>query len=224
MLIRIDELIPAALLRETQQKLAGAAFEDGRLTAGADASKVKKNLELLGQSPVLGELRAAFRKRLAEVHEIASTLFPQRISEPLFVAYGPGMEYGLHFDNALMASPAGTIRSDIAMTIFLAPPESYGGGELVIEDVSLGNHHVKLPAGSAFAYPATTLHRVAPVTSGTRLVCVLWIQSHVRDAAKRRILVDLDMATRGIKQRDAASPELKLVSAAYHNLLRLWAD
>ncbi|HTD29750.1 MAG TPA: Fe2+-dependent dioxygenase, partial [Xanthomonadaceae bacterium] len=181
MLVRIDRLVPEDLLKDLQTRLAAAEFEDGRITAGVDARNVKNNRQLAPRSPLAEELGDAILKRIGNLPELVGTTFPQRISRPLFSSYVPGMEYGLHVDNGVLQTRHGSIRSDIAMTIFLSPPESYDGGELMIEDIGLGHHRIKLSAGSAFAYPATSLHRVAPVTRGVRLACVLWIQSQIRD-------------------------------------------
>ena len=224
MLVRIDRLIPDDLLKELQTRLAAAEFEDGRITAGVDARNVKNNRQLAPRSPLAEELGDAVLKRIGSLPELIGATFPQRISRPMFSSYGPGMEYGLHVDNGVLQTRHGPIRSDIAMTIFLSPPESYDGGELQIEDIGLGHHRIKLAAGSMFAYPATSLHRVAPVTRGVRLACVLWIQSQIRDPGHRRILADLDNAAGKLRERDPKSAELKLVLAAYHNLLRLWAE
>jgi PKHD-type hydroxylase len=224
MLVRFDHLLNDELVQQLQQKLADAEFEDGRITAGIDARSVKNNRQLPRPSALSGELGALVLQRVSAVPEFSGVTFPQKIAQPLFSRYEAGMEYGLHVDNAVMPSQHGPVRSDIAMTIFLSPPEHYEGGELMIEDTGLGHHRIKLPPGSAVAYPATSLHRVAPVTSGVRLACVMWIQSQIRDPAQRRILVDLDVAAGHLRQRTADAPELKLVSAAYHNLLRLWAE
>jgi PKHD-type hydroxylase len=224
MLVRIDHLLNDELLADICGKLANAQFEDGRATAGMDARPVKNNRQLPPLSALATELSEVVLKRVSTVPEMVGATFPHRISKPMFSCYETGIEHGAHVDNALMTMPGGVLRSDIAVTIFLSPPESYDGGELLIEDTGVGHHHVKLPAGSAFVYPATSLHRVAPVTRGRRLACVLWIQSRVRDPGQRRILVDLDMAAGKLRERDPSAQELKLVSAAYHNLMRLWAD
>lgn len=224
MLMRFENLLPPALLQEMQTKLASAAFEDGRLTAGMDARGIKKNQQLPPTGPLARELGEAVVKTLLARGDVVRTLFPQRISLPLFAAYEPGMEYGLHVDNALMGSPAGPLRSDISMTIFLSDPADYDGGELTIEDSGLGHHRIRLPAGSAVAYPSTSLHRVAPVTRGRRLVCVLWLQSQIRDPGQRRILVDLDLALGHLRAQTDNNAARDLVAAAYNNLLRQWAD
>lgn len=224
MLIKIDRLLPEDLLKVLQTRLATAEFVDGRITASGNARIVKNNTQLAPGSALADELGEAILKHLRKVPEFVGATLPQRVSRPMFSAYTQGMEYGLHVDSGVLQTRQGPIRSDIAMTIFLSPPESYEGGELQIEDIGLGNHRIKLAAGSAFAYPATSLHRVAPVTKGRRLACVLWIQSQIRDPGQRRILADLDAAVSRLRERDPNSPELKLVLAAYHNLLRLWAD
>ena len=224
MLVRIDRLLPDDLLKDLQTRLAAAELQDGRATAGVDARMVKNNRQVQPGSPLAEELGEAILQRIGSLPDLVGATFPQRISRPMFSSYSKGMEYGLHVDNGVLQTRHGPIRSDIAMTIFLSPPESYEGGELMIEDIGLGHHRIKLSAGSAFAYPATSLHRVAPVTRGTRLACVLWIQSQVRDPGHRRILADLDNAAGKLRARDPKSPELKLVLASYHNLLRLWAE
>jgi len=224
MLLRIDRLIPDDLLKDLQTRLAAAEFVDGSSTAGIDARNVKNNRQLAPGSPLAEELGDLVLKRIASQSNLVGMTFPQKISRPLFSSYVPGMEYGLHVDNGVLQTRHGPIRSDIAMTIFLSPPESYDGGELSIEDIGVGHQRIKLPAGSAFAYPATSLHRVVPVTRGVRLACVLWIQSQVRDPGQRRILADLDNAAGILRKRDPNSQELKFVLASYHNLLRLWAE
>jgi PKHD-type hydroxylase len=224
MLIRFDRLLPDDLLKELQTRLGAAEFVDGRITAGIDARNVKNNRQVAPGSDLAEELGDQVLKRLSSMPDFIGSTFPQKISRPMFSQYSPGMEYGLHVDNGVLQTRHGPIRSDIAMTIFLSPPESYEGGELQIEDIGLGQHRIKLAAGSAFCYPATSLHRVAPVKKGTRLVCVLWIQSQIRDPNHRRILADLDNAAGRLRSRDPNAIELKLVLASYHNLLRLWAE
>lgn len=224
MLMRFENLVPPELLQEMQTKLATASFADGRLTAGIDARDVKQNLQLPFDAPLARELGETMLKTLLARGDVVRTLFPKRFSPPLFAAYAPGMAYGLHVDNALMGSPAGPLRSDISMTIFLSDPVDYDGGELTIEDSGLGHHRIRLPAGSAVAYPSTSLHRVAPVTRGRRLVCVLWLQSQIRDPGQRRILVDLDLALGHLRAQTDNSAARDLVAAAYNNLLRQWAD
>jgi PKHD-type hydroxylase len=137
----------------------------------------------------------------------------------MFSAYEPGMHYGSHVDDALMAG----IRTDVSFTLFLSDPESYGGGELTIESAS-GEDAVKLAAGSLLAYPSTTLHHVAPVTRGTRLAAVGWARSFVRNGAQREMLFDLDTARRQLFTREGKSAEYDLVSKSLANLLRMWVE
>ena len=76
---------------------------------------------------------------------------------------------------------------------FLTAPEDYDGGELIVED-TYGTHRVKLPAGHMVLYPATSLHRVEPVTRGARVSSFFWIQSMIRSDGDRTMLFDLDTA------------------------------
>jgi PKHD-type hydroxylase len=144
---------------------------------------------------------------------------PKALSPLLFSRTGIGMQYGIHVDDALM----GGMRTDIAFTLFLDPPETYDGGDLVIESAA-GEDVIKLPAGSMIVYPATTLHRVAQVTRGTRHVAAGWARSFVRDASQRELLFDLDTARRTIFAREGKSTEFDLISKSLANLLRMWAE
>jgi PKHD-type hydroxylase len=144
---------------------------------------------------------------------------PKQLSALLFSRYEPGMEYGSHVDDALMAG----MRTDVSFTLFLEEPDSYDGGELVIESTG-GDDAVKLPAGAMIAYPATTLHRVAKVTRGRRHVIAGWARSFIRDAAQRELLFDLDTARRTIFARDGKSAEFDLLSKSLANLMRMWAE
>jgi PKHD-type hydroxylase len=160
----------------------------------------------------------------------ASPLFitaalPLRVFPPLFNRYDPGMTFGAHVDNAVRQIP-GTpfrVRTDLSVTLFLTRPEEYDGGELVVEDV-YGAHSVKLPAGDAILYPATSLHRVNPVTRGSRCASFFWIQSMVRDDGERALLFDLDMAINQVNRAVPDHPSVVALTSCYHNLLRRWSD
>jgi PKHD-type hydroxylase len=148
-------------------------------------------------------------------------VLPHRFAPPLFARYTPGMEFGTHMDNAVMG--AERMRSDVSVTVFLSEPEDYDGGELVME-TSGGEVAYKLPAGSAVTYPSTMLHRVAPVTRGTREVAVTWAQSLVRAADRREILFDLERVGRTLFERDGKTPEFDLLNKSTANLRRMWVD
>jgi PKHD-type hydroxylase len=107
--------------------------------------------------------------------------------------------------------------------LFLADPSEYDGGELVVED-NYGLHSVKLPAGHMILYPASSLHRVSPVSHGARLASFFWIQSMVRDDGQRTLLFDLDMAIQKLHAGQPEHPSAVQLTGVYHNLLRRWAD
>jgi PKHD-type hydroxylase len=152
-------------------------------------------------------------------------VLPRRLRPILFARYGEGRAYGAHVDDALMGLDdlAGPVRTDLAVTVFLAAADADDGGELVIESTA-GEQAFKLGAGDAIAYPATTLHRVEPVTRGVRLVAVTWVQSLVRDPAAREVLFDLDAARRAVFEREGKGPAFDLVAKSHANLLRRWAE
>lgn len=211
-------LTPSELLR-LQTLLATATFEDGTSTAGSAARNVKHNLQAVGAQPGLDEARGVVMEALSRNEEFREYAFPLRLVPPLFSRYEPGMRYGEHTDNALM----GNVRTDLAMTLFLVPPEDYDGGELVV-DVDRYPRLVKLGAGCAVVYLATSLHRVDPVTRGRRLAAVSWIQSIVRDPAHREILADLGVTLRFIRAGAPNTRETLALAKARANLLRMWSD
>jgi len=147
---------------------------------------------------------------------------PKAMKPILFSRYEPGMEYGTHVDNAIMSGRP-PVRSDLSFTLFLSDPGDYDGGELVIES-SAGELPFKLPIGHAILYPSSTLHHVAPVTRGARIAAVSWVQSYVRDPARREMLYDLETARHALFGREGKTREFDLVSKSFVNLLRMWAE
>jgi PKHD-type hydroxylase len=152
-----------------------------------------------------------------------SAALPKQVFPPLFNRYGPGMAFGNHIDAAIRAhGPTGVrIRTDISATLFLAAPEEYDGGELLVED-TYGVQRVKFAAGSLVLYPATSLHRVEPITRGARVASFFWIQSLVREDAQRSVLFDLDMAIVRLTRDHPGDPALVSLTGVYNNLLRMW--
>jgi PKHD-type hydroxylase len=204
-----------ALVRDT---LAHAQFEDGRATAGFAARLVKNNEQ------ATADRRIETIRKLVEERILANDVFdmavrPKTLTAVMFSRYESGMQYGSHVDDALMQ---GT-RTDVSFTLFLSEPDSYDGGELVIENAS-GEDAVKLGAGSLVAYPSTALHHVAPVTRGVRHAAVGWARSYVRDAAQREMLFDLDTARRALFAREGKSAEYDLVAKSFANLMRMWVE
>lgn len=194
-----------------------ATFEDGRKTAGWQARGVKHNLQASGTA---AENAAALVQKLLRQHAVfKAAALPKTFVKVLVSRYLPGMEYGTHVDDALM----GGVRTDMSFTLFLREPETYSGGELVIEGND-GETAVKLPAGNLVLYPTTTLHRVAPVTGGERLAIVGWIRSYIRSAEDREILFDLENAIAALRAADAGRSVLNGLLKIKANLLRKWAE
>lgn len=219
-MFEIVEVVPASRLSSFVDMLDTAAWEDGRVTAGRSAAAVKNNRQLASHDDAAARLSEEILEALGRSALFQSAALPLRISPPLFNRYEGGEAYGPHIDNAIRASDGGTMRADLAATIFLSNPADYDGGELVI-----GERPVKLAAGHMILYPATSRHRVAPVTRGVRHACILWIQSMVRADADRSILLEMDRSIQ-LLRRDVTEdhPALVALIGCYHNLLRRWAE
>ena len=226
MLIRIAGLFDAASLAEAQHLLDSAAWEDGRATAGPQAARVKNNQQLARASDAARALQARVLGALERHPAFFSAALPKRVLPPLFNRYGGEQNfYGAHVDQAVRFVPgsAEKVRSDISATLFLSDPQSYDGGELVIDD-SFGEQRIKFDAGDLVLYPGSSVHRVEPVTRGARLASFFWVESLVRSTEQRRLLSELDMQILALRQAQGDTEPVVGLTGTYHNLLRLWAD
>ncbi len=223
MLLTIPGLLNPAQIAKIHETLEGAEFVDGRLTAGFAAGRVKQNQELRPEPERMQRLIRILMASLGHHETFRFGLLPHRVADPIFARYRPGMTYGDHVDDPIMGSSGPRFRSDVSMTIFLNPPESYSGGELVIR-TSFGEQRIKLPAGDAVVYPSSSLHRVAEVTAGERLVALTWVQSYVRDPARRELLYELNLARERLLKDSPGEDTTGYVDRAYANLLRMWGE
>ncbi len=222
MLLEIPQLLNRAQLDKIHEVLAQAAFVDGKLSAGMAASKVKHNEEVALEPELLQRLYRIVMASVGHSELFRSAVLPARVADFIFARYLPGMHYGDHVDDPIMGQGP-RFRSDVSMTVFLNPPDSYDGGELVIR-TPFGDQQVKLAAGHAVVYPSASVPRVAEVTHGERLVALTWIQSYVRDAAQRELLYELDQSRQQLLRDHAQSDVTKNIDRAYVNLLRMWAE
>jgi PKHD-type hydroxylase len=222
LILCIADVVPAGLIETARGALAEARFVDGAETAGWHARLVKHNQQAARGNSALEDVRARLTAAVLGHDLVRAAALPRTMRPLTFSRYAVGMGYGNHVDDAIMAGDP-PLRSDISVTLFLAAPEDYDGGELVLDSHG-GEDSYKLPAGHVVIYPSTALHRVAPVTRGTRDVAIGWIQSLVRDAAKREILFDLDTTRRSIFGTQGKSADFDRLSRSYSNLLRLWSE
>jgi PKHD-type hydroxylase len=225
MLITIPGIFTKSEARQIRQELEKAEWIDGGVTAGHQSIRVKRNRQLREDDPLAREIGDLILARLSQNELFVSAALPLRVFPPLFNRYEGGETFGNHIDNAIRVSADGSsrIRTDLSATLFLTEPQDYEGGELLVDTV-FGVQSVKLDAGSMVLYPASSLHRVNPVTRGARISSFFWIQSMVRDDNCRTILFDLDSAIRELSQLPEGDSTSVKLTGIYHNLLRRWAD
>ncbi|MGI4798616.1 MAG: Fe2+-dependent dioxygenase [Janthinobacterium lividum] len=221
-MIVLDAVLSAAEVADMRGVLAGASWASGRDTAGWQAAGVKENGQLVESDPLARALGDQVLAALERCKPFIAAALPLRVYPPMFNRYAGGQAFGAHVDTAIRQVPwaPARVRADLSATLFLSEPDSYDGGELIVEDET-GARAAKLPAGSMVLYGAGTVHRVAPVTRGERLAAFTWVQSMVRDTGQRELLLELD---RGIQVAAAANSETVRLTGVYHNLLRRWAD
>lgn len=226
MLLKIEQVLTPDVLARARALLREASWEDGRSTAGPQAAQVKNNEQLGAASREAAALQQLVLQALERHPIFFSAALPKRVLPPLFNRYGGAANsYGPHVDQAVRYLPGGSqrVRTDISCTLFLADPEDYDGGELVIQD-TFGEQRVKLAAGDMILYPGTSVHHVAPVTRGQRLASFFWIESMVRSDEQRRLLYEMDMSLMRLRSEHGESEATVQLTGAYHNLLRMWAD
>lgn len=225
MLLHIPDVLTPEQVTQCRNRLLAADWVDGRVTAGYQGAPVKQNRQLPEGSALARELGDLVLGAIERNAMFISAALPARVYPPMFNRYEGEEHFGLHVDNSVRLLPGTGIklRTDVSATLFLANPDDYDGGELQIED-TYGRHAVKLPAGDMILYPSTSLHRVTPVTRGTRLASFFWIQSMVRDDAQRALLFELDTAIQRLNQTGADEPARTRLIGSYHNLLRMWAE
>lgn len=226
MMLHVPGVLSPAQVAELRAQIDAAPWEDGNATSGAQSAMAKNNRQLPEDSEAARNAGAAIREALTKSPLFMSAALPHTVYPPLFNRYGIGHGFGDHIDNALrfQRDQNVRIRTDLSATLFLCDPDDYDGGELFVED-TYGVHEVKLPAGDLILYPASSLHRVAAVTRGERVASFFWIQSLIRDDAKRALLFDMDLAIQALAGgagQDA--PAIVSLTGSYHNLLRMWAE
>ncbi len=225
MLLHVPEVLTKAQVATLRLALDAGSWVNGAATAGPLAADVKRNVQFSTESPDYSALSQSIISALERHPLFVSAALPEHILPPMFNRYAGGDTYCNHIDSAVQTDRRNgeRLRTDISVTVFLSEPEDYEGGELIVED-TYGSHEVKLPAGDAIIYPASSLHRVEPVTAGERVASFLWVQSLVRDAWQRSMLFNLDMTLLKLRAQVGNTEEVVALTGHYHNLIRQWGN
>lgn len=214
----VDSVLVAAEARVLAEAARALDFDDGRKTAGRFAREVKAN-DQAAATPARDAILAQIERALQQNVVFRAAARPKAMTPLILSRYREGQTYGLHVDDAMMQG----LRTDLSFTLFLADPDSYDGGALIIED-TLEARSIKLKAGDLILYPSTTLHRVEAVTRGERLAVVGWVQSLIRDGQQREMLFDLDQSVETVFAAEGKSPLFDRLAKTRSNLLRMWAE
>ena len=224
MIIGIAVIESPETLAEVQAMLEPLSWRDGRATAGATARTVKVNQQAVMTDDAGKAIRDRIAPLIGENGVLKAAARPRRFSPLMISKTENGGHYGAHVDNAIMGKGTSRMRTDISFTLFLSNPDEYVGGELVIHAAGM-TQTIKGKAGEMVLYPSTTVHEVRPVTSGTRIVCVGWIESMIRDHAQREMLFELENLRVSLRQRlPDATAELLTLDKTIANLLRMWGE
>jgi PKHD-type hydroxylase len=227
MFLRIPKLLNEEQVAAMRRALDAdtAPWVDGRVTAGHQGAPVKRNQQIEELAPLARELGNVIVTELERNALFVSAILPHRVYPPMFNRYGEGMHFGTHVDGAVRMIPGSStkLRTDLSATLFLAEPESYEGGELII-DSDFGSETIKLAAGDMIVYSSGLRHRVNAVTRGLRVAGVFWIQSLIRDELQRAQLFELDRTIQRLTELQSDPESLVRLAGHYHNLLRLWTE
>lgn len=217
-LLSADEILHA------QRLLHDAPWTDGRVSAGVQAAGAKNNEQLPIDCAQARELQQVVLRALDRTPRFLAAALPRRVLPPRFNRYtGSTNAYGRHVDGAVRIGAQGErVRTDLSCTVFLSGPGDYEGGELVMHGPG-GGQRIKLAAGHAVLYPGTSVHEVLPVTRGARLASFFWVESIVRSAEQRQLLLEMDDALLALRAQGETEATIAL-TGTYHNLLRMWAQ
>ncbi len=213
----IPDVLTAQEVEALRQKVAEFEFADGQKTASGMAKSVKKNLQLTAREAP--ELIKELAMKVASLKPVQALAMPRALVRIMISRYHPGMAYGTHTDAAVIDGH----RSDVSFTLFLSDPESYAGGELALE-TPFGEKRIKLKPGSMVVYPTGVLHRVTELTSGERLAVVGWFESRIRDARKRQIIMDVEVARKAYLDKAGHDRIADLLLKTSTNLRRMWDE
>ena len=226
MIIPIHNVLNPQQLADIQASLRKAEWQNGLVTAGQQATSVKRNHQLPERDTLTRKLGDTILSALAVHPVFISAALPLKIYPPMFNRYETEETFGVHVDNAIRLNhlTQERLRTDLSMTVFLSEPDEYDGGELIIED-HYGAQEVKLEAGHMVLYPSTSLHQVVPVTRGARVASFFWLQSMIRSDSHRTMLFDLDQTIQSLAVRlGTGDGEVVRLTGIYHNLIRTWAE
>ena len=226
MILTVPQVLTPEMVAQCRKTLEATAWVDGGVTAGQQSARAKYNLQVPEDAPEARALQDLILHRLAQNPTFVAAALPLRVFPPLFNRYDEGMTFAPHIDNAIRfnAERGARYRTDLSCTLFLSDPADYDGGELIIEGAS-AHPAIKLRAGDMALYPATTVHRVAPVTRGARWASFFWVQSMIRSGEQRELLYDLDRSVAQVRaELGDEHPAAVSLTGTYHNLLRQWAD
>jgi PKHD-type hydroxylase len=226
MILTIKSVLSSDEVAHFRDVLANTQWVDGNITSGVQAAQAKYNLQVPEDAPEARALGETILLKLGSHAEFNAAALPLRVFPPLFNRYDAGMGFEAHVDNAIRYVPSARqrVRTDISSTLFLSSTDEYDGGELLIDDV-YGERSVKLEAGDMVVYPADSLHRVAPITRGSRWAAFFWTQSMVRDDSDRALLYRMDQSiTLARQELGDKHPAVLGLTSTFHNLLRKWAD
>jgi len=224
MLLHVEGVLNPGQVALCRERLAAETWIDGKVTAGQQSARAKRNLQVPEDAPAARELGDLILGALGQNPTFVSAALPLRVFPPLFNRYDAGMAFDTHVDNAIRFAGPVRFRTDLSATLFLTDPGDYDGGELIVED-AYGEHAIKLAAGDMILYPASSLHRVTPITRGSRWAAFFWAQSMVRSDEQRTLLWNLDNAIQGLTVKVGVDdPEVVSLAGTYNNLLRMWAD
>ena len=216
----IPELLNSQELEQVRGLLNEAKFVDGKTTAGAGSDYQKNNLQGDPNDEKIQQAQQLVHERLVKHPKFRVLAMPRTVRPMTINRYDEGMYYKDHMDHALLGSPP--IRGDLSVTVFLNAPGDYDGGELIVETDAESPAKVKLPAGHAVVYSAATLHRVEPVTRGSRLGAVTTLESMIGDETDRQLMGEVAQLVRWVQDIAPRTPQERLANKIYTNLMRRW--
>jgi PKHD-type hydroxylase len=217
--LQIENFLTPAEVQSIAEIARQTKFIDGRRTNPHNTTK--NNLIADAGDPLAQKAAQIALTAFQRSESARNFVFPHRVAVPTLCRYEAGMAYGAHVDTAFLPGAQQPLRCDVSFTIFISDPAHYQGGELVVY-VGAKDLRIKGKAGEAVFYASTSVHQVAPVTAGERLVMISFIESQIPDQMHRDLLYSLGevRALEGLKMDWHNRTQLEYVIS---NLQRMWS-
>ena len=163
----VDPKIPKLILDEMLKQCQSLNFNESKTMNGANAIRSSSQTWLCWDTWIAGIMHNIFISANNDYFNYDLNHFDSGIQ---VTRYKPNQQYNWHYDQAATQEPV----RKLSMSLLLN--DTFSGGEFqVYNSVDQKEQTIPIHAGGICIFPSWVVHRVKPVTSGTRYSLVAWM-------------------------------------------------